>query len=78
MKKNNQVLAEAIQTVMRKHKVSGAYEKLKELTRGKDLDNSKLETFIRSLDLPENEKSNLLSLTTANYIGLANKQAIGS
>ena len=78
LEKNNQVLAEAIQTVMRKHKVSGAYEKLKELTRGKDLDNSKLETFIRSLDLPENEKSNLLSLTTANYIGLANKQAIGS
>ena len=78
LEKNNQVLAEAIQTVMRKHKVSGAYEKLKELTRGKDLDNSKLETFIRSLDLPEDEKSNLLSLTTANYIGLANKQAIGS
>ena len=75
LENNSQVLAEAIQTVMRKHKTSGAYEKLKDLTRGQALDIKELETFINSLDLPENEKKNLLDLTTSNYIGLADKLA---
>ncbi len=75
LEKNNPVLAEPIQTVLRKYKVSGAYEKLKELTRGQELDSNKLETFIKSLDLPKNEKKSLLTLTASNYIGLAEKQA---
>ncbi len=70
-----QVLAEPIQTVMRKHKIAGAYEKLKELTRGQNLNAEALESFIRSLDLPEEEKDNLLALTSSNYIGLAAKLA---
>lgn len=73
--RNIEVLAEPVQTVMRKYKVSGAYEKLKELTRGQSLDNEKLELFIKSLDLPDVEKNKLLKLTAANYIGLASKQA---
>ena len=72
---NIEVLAEPIQTVMRKYKVSGAYEKLKELTRGQSLDSKKLKDFISSLDLPDAEKNKLLKLTPASYIGLANKQA---
>ena len=73
LENNIEVLAEPIQTVMRKHKVSGAYEKLKELTRGQKLDAGKLKTFIKSLELPEDEKSRLLELTTSNYIGIASK-----
>lgn len=75
LEKNNRILAEPIQTVLRKYKVSGAYEKLKELTRGQELDSNELETFIKSLDLPENEKKSLLALTVSNYTGLAEKQA---
>lgn len=78
LENNNQILAEPIQTVMRKYKITGAYEKLKDLTRGQELDNDKLEAFIKSLDLPESEKNNLLSLTASNYTGLAEKQAKNS
>lgn len=72
---NPQVLAEAIQTVMRKHRIDGAYEKLKEISRGQSLDASKIEDFIRLLELPEDEKDRLLSLTPANYTGLASRLA---
>lgn len=72
---NYQVLAEPIQTVMRKYKIPGAYEKLKELTRGQELDIKKLQTFINSLDLPDDEKKSLLTLSASNYIGLAEKMA---
>ncbi len=78
LRNNNQVLAEPIQTIMRKYKVTNAYEKLKELTRGQKFDNNDLENFIESLDLPEKEKSKLLSLTTSGYTGLAKKQAKNS
>ena len=75
LNKNIEVLAEPIQTVMRKNKVSGAYEKLKELTRGQKLDIEKLETFISSLDLPDEDKSQLQKLTASNYVGIASKLA---
>jgi len=75
LNKNIEVLAEPIQTVMRKHKVSGAYEKLKELTRGQKLDIEKLETFISSLELPQDEIDQLQKLTASNYVGLASKLA---
>ena len=71
LNKNIEVLAEPIQTVMRKHKVEGAYEKLKDLSRGQKLDTAKLETFIKSLDVPEEDKNQLLKLTASNYIGIA-------
>lgn len=72
---NLQVLAEAIQTVMRKYKIDGAYEKLKELSRGQSLEPRQIEDFIRSLELPEDEKDKLLTLTPANYTGLASQLA---
>ena len=75
LNKNIEVLAEPIQTVMRKHKVSGAYEKLKDLTRGQKLDSIKLEAFIKSLELPEEDKNQLLKLTASNYIGIASELA---
>ena len=75
LNKNVEVLAEPIQTVMRKNKVSGAYEKLKELTRGQKLDIEKLDTFINSLNLPDEDKSQLQKLTASNYVGIASKLA---
>ncbi len=75
LNKNIEVLAEPIQTVMRKHKVSGAYEKLKDLTRGQKLDSVKLEAFIMSLEIPEEDKNQLLNLTASNYIGIASELA---
>lgn len=75
LNKNIEVLAEPIQTVMRKNKVSGAYEKLKELTRGQKLDIEKLSTFITSLNLPEDDKDQLQKLTASNYVGIASKLA---
>ena len=69
--RNLQILAEPIQTVMRKYKIEGAYEKLKEFSRGEVLDRDKLDSFIRSLDLPDHEKNRLLALTPASYTGLA-------
>ena len=72
---NLQVLAEAIQTVMRKYKIDGAYEKLKELSRGQSLESREIEDFIRSLELPEDEKDKLLAPTPANYTGLASQLA---
>lgn len=71
LNRNIEVLAEPIQTVMRKHKVEGAYEKLKDLTRGQKLDTDKLENFIKSLNVPEEDKNQLLKLTASNYIGIA-------
>ncbi len=71
LNKNIEVLAEPIQTIMRKHKVEGAYEKLKDLTRGQKLDTVKLQAFIQTLELPEEDKNQLLKLTASNYIGIA-------
>lgn len=70
---NWELLAEPIQTVMRKCGVTNAYEQLKELTRGKKVDAKKVREFIRTLAIPDIEKDKLLALTPHNYIGLANK-----
>ena len=67
-----EVLAEPVQTVMRRYALVGAYEKLKELTRGKDgLTREALHAFVSGLDLPHAEKARLLALTPSTYIGKA-------
>ena len=68
-----EVLAEAIQTILRKNGNDSAYEKLKELTRGHNINQKSLESFIMELNISDNEKRRLLSLTPHNYIGLASK-----
>ena len=68
---NWEVLAEPVQQVMRRYGVPDAYEKLKELTRGKGIDAKRLATFIRSLPIPAEARKQLLSLTPAGYTGLA-------
>ena len=70
------VLAEPIQTVMRKHGIGDAYEQLKELTRGKGgIEQESLREFIAGLAIPEADKALLLKLTPATYIGVAQKLA---
>ncbi|MDB5860990.1 MAG: purB [Ramlibacter sp.] len=66
-----EVLAEPIQTVMRRYGVVGAYEKLKEVTRGKSVAAADLHGLIRSLEIPQAEKDRLLAMTPASYIGKA-------
>jgi len=66
-----EVLSEAVQTVMRKHGIPNAYEKLKELTRGKQIDESLYLEILKNLDLPEPAKDALSKLTPAKYVGLA-------
>lgn len=66
-----EVLAEPIQTVMRRFGVAGAYEKLKEVTRGKTVTPEALHGLIRSLDIPAAEKERLLAMTPASYVGKA-------
>lgn len=68
-----EVLAEPIQTVLRRVGHEKPYEKLKELTRGKKIDEKNIHDFINSLEIPINEKVVLLKLTPQNYIGLAKK-----
>ncbi|WP_060988878.1 adenylosuccinate lyase [Photobacterium leiognathi] len=71
--KNWEVLAEPVQTVMRRYGIEKPYEKLKELTRGKRVDGEGMRVFIDGLELPEHEKTRLKELTPANYIGDAVK-----
>ncbi len=66
-----EVLAEPIQTVMRRYGVQGAYEKLKEVTRGKTVRAEDLHGLIRALEIPEAEKDRLLAMTPASYTGKA-------
>ena len=66
-----EVLAEPIQTVMRRFGVQGAYEQLKEVTRGKTVTSEALHGLIRSLEIPDAEKERLLAMTPASYIGKA-------
>ena len=68
---NWELLAEPIQTVMRRYGVEDAYEQLKELTRGQRLDAKMLSEFILKLSIPDDAKQSLLKLTPANYIGIA-------
>jgi adenylosuccinate lyase len=73
------VLAEAVQTVMRAHRVPQSYEKLKELTRGKGgITREDLHAFIRTLPLPEDARERLLALTPSTYVGLAPRLARGT
>ena len=71
-----EVLAEPIQTVMRRYGVAGAYEQLKALTRGQRVTREDLHGLIHALAIPDNEKQRLLALTPANYIGLAAELAL--
>lgn len=68
-----EVLAEPIQTILRKSGYSQPYEKLKKLTRGQKVNREILHDFIKSLKIKEEEKKLLLNLTPQNYIGLASK-----
>ena len=70
-----EVLAEAVQTVLRRHGVADAYERLKELTRGKGVDREGLLRFIAGLPLPDAEKKRLAALTPGSYTGNAAAQA---
>jgi adenylosuccinate lyase len=69
-----EVLAEPIQTVMRRYGIENPYEKLKELTRGKTITQQTFQDFIQTLDIPENARDQLLTLTPHNYIGNAVEQ----
>lgn len=71
LNQNWEVLAEPIQTVMRRYGIEKPYEKLKELTRGKRVDEQAMHQFIDGLALPEAEKARLKQMTPANYIGYA-------
>jgi adenylosuccinate lyase len=73
--RNWEVLAEPIQTVMRRHAVEKPYEKLKELTRGRRVDRDGMREFVATLDIPEDSKARLMELTPASYIGNAIAQA---
>ncbi|MFT6876796.1 MAG: adenylosuccinate lyase [Granulosicoccus sp.] len=66
-----EVLAEPIQTVMRRHDVPNAYEALKSLTRGNTIDQAAIREFIADLAIPENDKKRLLEMTPGSYTGLA-------
>src|SRR6185369_12492189 len=68
---NWEVLAEAVQQVMRRHGVPEAYEKLKDMTRGRRLDRAQLAAFVKALAIPEEAKKRLLALTPGKYTGLA-------
>ena len=68
-----EVLAEPIQTVMRKAGIEKPYEKLKELTRGNKIDSETIRTFITGLDLEAEDKQRLLDMTPGSYTGMANK-----
>ncbi len=70
-----EVLAEPIQTVMRRYGIEQPYEKLKELTRGQDMSAEVIRAFVETLDLPDTARDELLALTPANYIGNAVAQA---
>jgi adenylosuccinate lyase len=70
-----EVLAEAVQTVMRRHGLPNPYEQLKALTRGQGITAESMRAFIEGLDLPEQAKAPLLAMTPGSYTGLAEKLA---
>ena len=72
---NWEVLAEPIQTVMRRYGIEKPYEKLKELTRGHRVDQAGMQAFVDGLDLPDDAKAELKQLTPGTYIGNAIDQA---
>ena len=70
-----EILAEPIQTVMRRYRIEKPYEKLKELTRGKQIDQQSVKDFVQTLTIPETAKQELLQLTPRKYLGNAVEQA---
>ena len=72
---NWEVLAEPVQTVMRRYGIENPYEQLKELTRGKGISRDALREFINRLAIPQDAKDGLLAMTPASYVGLAEKLA---
>jgi adenylosuccinate lyase len=70
-----EVLAEAVQTVLRRHGIADAYEQLKALTRGRPVTREMLRQFIESAAIPQAERARLVALTPATYVGLAAKLA---
>ena len=70
-----EVLAEPIQTVMRRYGLANPYERLKELTRGKGITREAIQRFIATLEIPADEKQRLLAMTPASYTGLADTLA---
>jgi adenylosuccinate lyase len=70
-----EVLAEAVQTVMRRHGLPNPYEQLKALTRGHGIDETSMRAFIASLELPVDAKQRLLEMTPGSYTGLAGRLA---
>ena len=70
-----EILAEPIQTVMRRYRIEKPYEKLKELTRGKQIDKQSVQEFVESLSIPEKAKQELLELSPRTYLGNAEEQA---
>jgi adenylosuccinate lyase len=71
-----EVLAEPVQTVMRRYGIENPYEQLKELTRGKGITREGLHRFIKSLPIPEPEKKRLLKMTPGSYVGKAAELAL--
>ena len=72
---NWEVLAEPIQTVMRKAGMANPYERLKELTRGRRVTAETMREFVGSLDLPEDDKTRLMAMTPESYVGMAKELA---
>ena len=68
---NPEVLAEAVQTVMRRFGIADAYEQLKALTRGQSIERENLDEFVAALDIPEDARARLAALSPADYVGLA-------
>tara|TARA_B100000575_G_C23094104_1_gene630917 strand:+ start:301 stop:1650 length:1350 start_codon:yes stop_codon:yes gene_type:complete len=75
LNKHWEVLGEAIQTMLRREGLHDAYERLKNLTRGENIDNQLLKKFIKDLDLSKSHKKRLLSLSPQKYIGLSTRIA---
>jgi adenylosuccinate lyase len=74
---NWELLAEPVQTVMRRYGIPNPYDKLKDMTRGKKIDRESLHEFIRALNIPDEAKAGLLALTPWNYTGKAAELARG-
>lgn len=70
-----EILAEPIQTVMRRYRIEQPYEKLKELTRGKEINQSTIKQFVEALEIPDHAKQLLMELTPRQYLGSAVQQA---
>jgi adenylosuccinate lyase len=74
--RNWEVLAEPIQTVMRKVGMANPYERLKELTRGRRVTAETMKEFVEGLELPAADKARLLEMTPATYVGMAERLAM--